>query len=82
LERRDLSAPEVLGGFAEHLFRGEAYVAEQPSVLGEFAQRSPLAATDDPSGEGAEAGAQCWRLYLAENGIPCRPPAKVGSWSI
>jgi hypothetical protein len=48
---------EGLRGFAEHLFAGEACVAEQPSVLGEFAQRSSFGATDDPDGDGAEVSA-------------------------
>jgi hypothetical protein len=37
LKSRDFPAPEGLGGFAKHLFAGQAYVAELPSVLGEFA---------------------------------------------
>jgi len=54
---RDLPAPKGLCGFADHLFPGEAYVAELPFVLGEFAQRSPLAATGEPGGYGVEASA-------------------------
>jgi hypothetical protein len=50
VEKRDLSAPEGLRGFAEQLFAGEARVAEKPSVLGEFAQRSSFRTTDDPDG--------------------------------
>jgi len=50
-----LSSPEGLCGFAEHLFAGEADVAELPSIPGQFAQRSPLAATEDPGADRIEA---------------------------